>query len=189
MSDFTTIVAEAKASVETAAAEVQGKINALHARIRAATAEADQLQAEYDAALLDASDKAVDIKGRLSVQRDLAAALSRKLDPLLAQRGEARKEAVSKAAEAIAAAISDEGGRAIRRCREAAEAKRDEYLAALEQMQTVQHRVAEEARRLPRFCSAEGLAAPGCNVARYSRSEFLVDEDLISESGSPIPLF
>lgn len=183
-SEFNAIVDKAKASIETAATEVQEEISALEARIHAATAEADQLQAEYDAALLADSDKAMEIKDRLSVQRDMAAALERQLRPILAQREQVRKEAISRAAEAIAEAVGNEGNASIRKCRTEAEEKREAYVAALQNLERVQHGVADVGRRLHPLCGKEGLSVPPMTVERYSRDALLVDEKFLAESES-----
>jgi hypothetical protein len=189
-SKFNTIVSEAKENINTTNADLEGRIHALNERASAAQAEVESLTNEYDAALLaDKAEAAAEVRQRLEVQRDLCAALERQVRPLLEQREEHRAAAVGAAAEKIAQAVNGPGNDAIRMALTTAEALREQYLAALAELQTIQHGVAIEARKLPRMCSEVGASTPTARAERYWRPNLLIDETHIAEAADIIPLF
>lgn len=183
--NFNKIVAEAKNSICTTNAALEAEIAKLNERASAAQGEVSSLTAEYDELLLAGqAEEAAEVRQRLEVQRDLCAALERQVRPLLAQREDHRRAAVASAAEKIAQAVNGPGNDAIRKAMSAAEALREQYLAALKELQTVQHTVSTEGRQLHRMCGQAELTVPGTSVARYDRDALLVSERDLAESQS-----
>ena len=183
LNDFHEQTKQAKASIEDVANEVQTKIDALQARIDAANAESEALTAEYDEIILAGeADQAVDLKRRIEVQKDIAAALERQIAPLREEQANVRKDATERAAEAIAQLIEGEGNKIIEVKSQAAQKARDAYTCALKELEETQHAVAEQGRRIKHLCASSGATYRTPNVRRYNVSDFVVEEPAESQS-------
>ena len=188
MENFLNRISEIESQFASQGSELRAELRQAESDLAQAQERAEAAQTRYRAALMRGSDdEAAKLRAELAVAKDRVALLEEAVDQRLADvnSGEAVEAALRKH-NAVISAIETEGAHAISQALEAAEAARDIYKAALDELVRIQHHVAGVGKKSHFDAARHGRPLGTANVARYDSSEFAIPEPPGSQSARPL---
>lgn len=156
-------------ATEQALADARERVQSLETRYKATLLKGDEASSKYRVELTVGQDT-------VRLLEEMAAQLRQELE-----NGELQ-DALLRKHSAIVAAVEAEGNDAVHKALQAAQEARDSYRAALETLVTTQHSVADVGRRSYSRTSKLGRPLDAAQVARYTASEFMIEQPAESAS-------